>query len=135
MQHRCRIEVVEKYTSKLFHRSQTNVPNSHFPANSTDALNDIAHKATNMSAIWNENVQTHTNLLEYLDFECCFWMASIYKIYLPRAKPQSSLLSLCHWLDVKAFESILKSSCPMTATASATTISSSSVSEMKSQWK
>lgn len=42
--------VVEKYTSKLFHRSQTKVPNSHFPANSTDALNDIAHSATNISA-------------------------------------------------------------------------------------
>lgn len=135
MQHRCRIEVVEKYTSKLFHRSQTNVPNSHFPANSTDALNDIAHNATNMSAIWNENVRTdtHTYLLEYLVFECCGFTKSTYRERNHKVVCYHSAIDD----DVKAFESILKSLCPMTATAtaSATTISGSSVSETKYQWK
>lgn len=29
MQHRCNMLAVEKYTSKLFHKSQKNCPNSH----------------------------------------------------------------------------------------------------------
>jgi hypothetical protein len=48
---------VEKYTSKLFHTSHMNGPNNHFPDNSTDALNVIAHNATSMSAIANDTTK------------------------------------------------------------------------------
>lgn len=51
MQHKCNMLAVEKYTSKLFHTSHMNGPNSHFPDNSTDALNVIAQSATNISAM------------------------------------------------------------------------------------
>lgn len=57
MQHKCKILVVEKYTSKLFHKSHIVDPNNHLPENSTDALNDIAHNATNISAIAKETTK------------------------------------------------------------------------------
>lgn len=57
MQHKCKMLVVEKYTSKLFHRSHMVEPNSHLPENSTDALNDIAHNATSISAMANETTK------------------------------------------------------------------------------
>lgn len=57
MQHKCKMLVVEKYTSKLFHKSHIVDPNTHFPRNSTEALNDIAHNATNISAMANETTK------------------------------------------------------------------------------
>lgn len=51
MQHRCNMLAVEKYTSKLFQTSHMKRPKSHFPDNSTDALNVMAQSATSISAI------------------------------------------------------------------------------------
>lgn len=51
MQHRCKIEAVEKYTSKEFHTSHIKYPNNHLPpVTSTLKLKHMAPMATNISA-------------------------------------------------------------------------------------
>lgn len=57
IQHKWRILAVEKYTSKLLYTLHINRPNIQRPDNMADALNVIAHKATNISAIANDTTK------------------------------------------------------------------------------